>query len=86
MAYRRRSTSRNTSPSKRVRRSAGTTGSRWNSKRPVSRKRVGSKRRNTGRASRGVLQTLRIELAPGLSIGQAGGITRPNPTRRTRHF
>lgn len=87
MATRRRSTGRNRYGSKRVHKSTRSAGSGRYRKSAVPRKRVGSKRRYSGRSGRGVLQTLRIELAPGLSIGGGGaGISRPNPTRRTRHF
>jgi hypothetical protein len=88
MAYRRRSTSRNSSPRKRVYGKRTTAAKGYRTRKSVRpAKRSGVRRRNTGGSRRGVLQTLRIELAPGLSIGGSGpGITRPNPTRRTKHF
>lgn len=91
MAYRRRTSSRNRTAGKRVRRSYGKSRSTgYRARKPVrssSRKRV--RRNNTGRSGRRVLQTLRIELAPGLSIGGGGGspaIGKPIQPRRTRHF
>lgn len=89
MAYRRRTTSRNSSPRKRVYGKRTTAAKGYGARKSVSRPKRGRVgRSNPRRTSRGVLQTLRIELAPGLSIGggSGGGITRPNPTRRTKHF
>lgn len=87
MAYRHRTSGRNTSSRKRVRR-AKPASSRYSRKRSVyapKRKRVRGS--NSGRSGRGVLQTLRIELAPGLQLGGAGGgFTKPTVPRRTRTF
>lgn len=86
---RHRTTSRRSTSGKRVYGKRTTASKGYRARGRVSapkRGRVG--RRNTGRSHRGVLQTLRIELAPGLSIGGGGSstISRPNPARRTKHF
>lgn len=90
MAYRRRSTRRNTSSRKRVRKHSGGGYSARSGRaahKPVrSRKRYGKRSGHSRRSSRGVLQTLRIELAPGLSVGGGSPIARPVAARRTKHF